>query len=142
MTTRKLLPRLDKVRSFCAKPNCHRSFLHRHHKGHEFLWVSIKPKCWNDLEYKEFVKRYNSFWKRDVVFVCPWHHAEIHLLYAREIFKHQRRRGFKKLSQYSRTEIESLRRRLREVCDEWLSKETPGIHPDTLESFREHEGWS
>lgn len=59
----------------CAKCGTHEGLIHRHHKGHEFLWARLLPK--------EYARRYVEFRKTDIVFLCEKNkcHLKIHKLY-------------------------------------------------------------
>lgn len=118
--------KVDLKSAFCEKPGCKGPRHHRHHKGHEFLFV-IR---WQDIEQtkkqKEWIKRYWEFRKEDTVGLCPEHHAEIHLHYDRVIIAHNRRLK-KPCDKYSYDEAEDLRKELVKACDSWLKKKTKGV---------------
>src|SRR5688572_26837829 len=95
-------PSLDEVVAFCQKPECERTFLHRHHVRHAALWINLKfkpekRKGWSYEKLLEMEKRYKLFHPDDIIWICSWHHAEIHLIYDTEIEKHQRAKHYKAL---------------------------------------------
>lgn len=59
----------------CAKCGTRDGRIHRHHKGHEYLWARLLPS--------RYASRYIQFLSEDVVFLCDTNkcHLKIHKLY-------------------------------------------------------------
>lgn len=116
--------------AFCKKPGCNRGRQHRHHRGHEFLFVCR----WTPEDSKQkraWIERYWKFNPRDIVDLCANHHAEIHLIYDRVIMNDNKLRA-KRLDNYTFREAMALRSKLRKVCDRWLERETRGVPPNRV----------
>lgn len=137
-------PNLGVVFTYCSKPNCDRSHLHRHHIKHEALWIHMKVtdnesrrmKGWTP-EFKEKLKtRYDLFLPEDVSVICAWHHAEIHFEYDRLIEKDQMLKKYKALGSYSVAEAKALMKKFRRHFNVWIKKTTPGLDPAFLVSMR------
>lgn len=134
-------PHLNSVRATCTKPTCAGTFLHRHHIKHEALWLWLREadnrhKDWTDELVKDMNMRYHEFRKEDIVVVCSWHHAEIHMLYINILENNQRRKCYKALADYSFKEAQTLMRHFEKACQKWLTKVTPGIDPESLDGMR------
>lgn len=124
----KIKVKLDEA--FCEKHKCKGPRHHRHHRGHEFLFA-VRWEGSKDPKKIEWCQRYWKFRDEDIVFLCPEHHAEVHLAYDRIIISHNR--GLHKpCDQYTVAEAESLRKELQKYCDKWLKKETKGVPPNRV----------
>jgi ssDNA-binding Zn-finger/Zn-ribbon topoisomerase 1 len=62
-----------KIKVKCEKCGKQRKKMHRHHKGHEFLFASLRPD--------DYARRYVEFRKEDIVILCDKCHKDIHFLY-------------------------------------------------------------
>lgn len=62
-----------RVARTCAKCGTTFGHIHRHHKGHEYLWARLLPKC--------YAHRYVEFRDEDTVDLCNRCHLKIHKLY-------------------------------------------------------------
>ncbi len=64
--------RADRI---CAKKGCDRTKgLHRHHKGHDYLFACILPDVYAAI--------YIQYRNQDCVYLCSQHHKAIHRYYA------------------------------------------------------------
>lgn len=114
---------------FCSKPKCKRTNLHRHHKGHEYIFVALWTRVKvGDREFQKFARRYWGFLKTDTVDVCDWHHAEIHASYDKIINNHIVKVGAP-LSRFTWKEARALMQDLTRCCNSWLKYVSPGIEP-------------
>lgn len=113
---------------FCEKPKCKGPRHHRHHKGHEFLFVVRWQGAMVDEKKQKWIERYWQFKEEDLAGLCPRHHAEIHAIYDRVIMADNRARH-KRLDDYTYDEAVFLKNRLVKECNKWLKKETKGIDP-------------
>jgi hypothetical protein len=137
-------PELNKLTTSCKKPSCERTFLHRHHVRNESLWIALAPVLayrpkwmgWSAELLLEMQKRYKEFRPEDVVHICSWHHAEIHLLYDLEIEKNQRAKKYKPLAAYTYKQARRLSDEFEKVFNVWIKKITPGADPALLQGFR------
>lgn len=119
--------RVDASEAFCQKKGCKGPGFHRHHRGHEFLfvhrWVGTKEK-----QKAAFIRRYWKFLERDIVRICPEHHAEVHLDLDVEILNHFRE-AKKGIDHFTYKDAMVLVKKLRKYTDQWLERETPGVDP-------------
>lgn len=118
---------LSKVAVRCAKKKCKtRDFvLHRHHKGHEHMWVSQFIWRLDEPRYVRFVKRYYEYRPSDVVTICSKHHREIHEIYDPiiETYRKKRRKTYR---DFSWAEAQELMHILIARCNQWLDRRTKG----------------
>lgn len=119
--------------SQCAKPNCTRHTLHRHHTGSEGMWLKHFGWRKGQVRFDKFKKRYYSFRVQDTIRICDWHHEEIHDIYF-SIITEVKTLVAKRFCDYSWKEANALMERLRKVCRQWLKEETPGKEPKRLAS--------
>jgi len=64
-----------KADRICAKKGCDRTFnLHRHHKGHDYIFACILPDV--------YAPRYIQYHNDDCCYLCKQHHQAIHRYYA------------------------------------------------------------
>ena len=118
---------LSKVATRCAKKKCRTKdfVLHRHHKGHQYLFVACFIWRLEQPKYRDFVKRYYRYEPEDTVKICSCHHREIHERYDRIIERYVKKRN-KALSNFSWAEAEELMSLLVASCNDWLGKQTKG----------------
>ena len=118
---------LSKLKVRCEKPWCKtKEFkLHRHHTGHQYLFVMFFQHRHDEPRYREFVARYFEYRKSDVIEVCGPHHREIHEIYDR-IIEDYIRRSKKPLGHFSWPEADELMGLLVTACNDWLQRTTPG----------------
>jgi len=114
----------------CQKFKCRRRLkrTHRHHKGHEKLFVNVWAGVKRGKTYTVLVDRYLEFRSGDVVHICDQHHAEIHHYYREIIYGHQVELK-KPLIAFSWKEARQLMKAMRDECEEWLKEDTPGMSP-------------
>lgn len=137
-------PNFGSVQSHCLKPDCDRTFLHRHHIRHEAVWIALNLRRkgpneelgWTEEVIHNLDERYHKFLPKDIARICAWHHAEIHMLYDLEAEKFQRRLKYKPYSQFSYKEATRLMNRFEKTFNLWLPKHTPGVDPNYLRPFR------
>jgi NurA-like 5'-3' nuclease len=98
-----------------------------------YIWASRRR---GELRWEKFVERYYKFLPEDVVLICDSHHAEIHSIYD-TIINEDRASTRISFSKYSWTQAERLMEKLTQVCNEWLTKVTPGIDSETFRDTRE-----
>ncbi len=117
----------------CIKPRCRRKLkrTHRHHKGHEKLFINIWAGVKRGKTYKELVDRYLQFRPEDVCIICDQHHAEIHHIYRDIIFEHQTKEKIP-LMAFSWKQAHTLMGDLRAECAAWLREDTPGMSPKAV----------
>lgn len=121
----------------CRKPSCkHRMELtHRHHRKCETLFITAfgrnPARNTKSKRFKLLCSRYEKFDERDVVRLCAWHHAEIHVLYD-DIILDFKIEINKILANFTWEEADKLMRRLRKACYQWETEVTPGINPDLV----------
>ena len=59
----------------CAKKGCDRTYnLHRHHKGHDYIFACILPDV--------YAERYIQYHNDDCIYLCKQHHEAVHRYYA------------------------------------------------------------
>lgn len=130
------LPESLPSEAVCAKPQCGVDRLQRHHRAHEALWFGVwAQKRAREKKWKAFIKRYHEFRIEDTVLLCERHHAEIHSIYDRIIEQEKLRVG-RVLHWFTWPEAEALMQKLKEACDEWIVRETPGMAPGELKHRR------
>lgn len=116
----------------CTKPSCKLRTLNRHHKRHEYMFVSsFVRRRMRETVYRAFVKRYYEFRKEDVSYICLHHHAEIHLMYDK-IIRKDLRSTHKALRNYSWNQANHLMDKLEAAFNDWIEKVTPGEDPEIL----------
>lgn len=118
----------------CAKKNCTRRAVHRHHRAHEWMWVKILERI-KSPRFKSFRDRYFEFRKEDVVNICEEHHKEIHFLYNVLIQCHKSKCGVG-FNAYTWDQALDLMRLLREFCAVWLTIFTPRANANVYFSQR------
>jgi hypothetical protein len=114
-----------KLRKSCAKCGKLRKRMHRHHKGHEYLFA-----CLNEGAY---AARYIEFNSEDVVVLCGRCHKAIHRRY-NYIIEQLKLAVVNWKAEYGLCPdeeqevpeglLEPYRKKLVETCDKWLSKPT------------------
>jgi hypothetical protein len=131
--TPKIKVELSEVRR-CSKPGCKKRHpLHRHHVRNEALFLGLWKRLPQGLKSDDvrviqrlLRVRYYEFRPRDVVDICDWHHAEIHLLYDRV-------RMVRDIVYDGTTrQVLGLMREYKKICREWLKEETPGTNPKAV----------
>jgi hypothetical protein len=125
--------KVDASEAFCKKEGCKGPPIHRHHRGHEFLFVSVWTMGGQsrDEDIRKFIRRYWDFNEKDIVRICDRHHAEVHLDIDLIILEH-RIKTKKMLEQYTFKEATDLVKRIQKYTDEWLTRETPGVKPEIV----------
>ena len=105
-------PTLISIRR-CVKCGVTGINIHRHHKGHEYLWARLLPA--------KSARRYIEFRPKDWVCLCVKHHLKIHRLYEPRLHtlwallnRQNGRITFKQAEQY--------RLKLVRCCDNWIKK--------------------
>jgi hypothetical protein len=118
---------LNRVSTRCAKLKCRtRDFvLHRHHKGHQYMFVKVFAWRVGTPQYDAFVRRYFEYRDEDCVRICASHHREIHEKYDAIIQWDMQKLG-KRLHHYTWTQAEALMDKLITQCNDWLEKRTKG----------------
>lgn len=118
---------LTKVHIHCQKPKCRTKdfVLHRHHMGHEHMFVSQFVHRFSEKRYVEFVKRYYEYREEDTVKICSCHHREIHEIYDEIIAAYCRKRR-KALADFNWTEARELMSLLVARCKKWMKQRTKG----------------
>ena len=105
-----------KVRKSCAKCSKLRKRMHRHHKGHEYLFA-----CLNEEDY---APRYIEFNSEDVVVLCGRCHKAIHRRYDMTIAKLNLEvlLNWREVDAVPKEVLEPVRLELIEICNEWLTR--------------------
>lgn len=118
---------LSKVTIRCKKKKCNTKdfILHRHHKGHQYLFVALFVWRLEEPRYRRFVKRYYEYNPEDVVHVCSCHHREVHELYDFTIQEHVDRNK-RRLVDFTWKQAEALMAALVALCNDWLGQKTKG----------------
>lgn len=132
--------KLNLAESGCRKPGCKRRFdgpIHRHHVRNDkwflTLWKRFGPPEKDRSTLRYLNARYHSFRKQDVVNLCSWHHAEIHILYeARRALLIKETRTLYGSYMHDWKAAIYLMRKFKQICREWLKEDTPGINPRNL----------
>ena len=96
------------------------------------IWIGRRK---DEQEFAAFIKRYWEFHRDDIVYVCEWHHAEIHHIYDGIIQEFKKKLG-KPLYKATWEEAEELMQLLEAACVQWLAQQTPGYNPAQLKMDR------
>ena len=99
--------------------------LHRHHLGHEHMWLTVWQWRIEQPKFIAFAKRYYEYREGDIVRICSSHHREIHEIYDGIIQRHIASRGVS-LREYTWGDAHDLMNQLRQRCRKWLKRQTPG----------------
>lgn len=97
----------------CAKCGTREGRIHRHHKGHEYLWARLLPS--------KYASRYIQFLPEDVVLLCDKNkcHLKIHKLYGPRLAELwpllEKQNGRITYEQSERFRLKLIR-----CCDNWL----------------------
>ena len=113
----------------CVKPKCKTGSrsLNRHHVRHQGMWLGVwAGRRRGEPRWIEFVKRYWSFHRDDVRYLCANHHAEIHSIYD-DIIAEDRAKVGKPLYDYSWKQAEALMDKLEAAFNVWIRLESRGI---------------
>lgn len=105
---------LVKVR-VCAKCGTSTGLIHRHHKGHEYLWARLLPE--------RYAHRYIEFRQSDIVLLCETNkcHLKIHKLYEPRLHELWPLLASQD-GRITYKQAERFRLKLIRCCDSWLKR--------------------
>ena len=121
---------LSKTYTGCAKPKCKTGdfVIHRHHKGHQYLFVMAFTSKAGQPRYERFVKRYFEYRPEDIVPLCSSHHRAIHEIYEEIITAHCKSyHRPPRLWTWGMAEV--LMGDLIARCNKWLQRPSRGAEP-------------
>lgn len=122
----------------CSKPECETGNvrIQRHHCRHQAMWLGIwASRRAGEKKWRDFVDRYWDFKEKDCVTLCADHHAEIHQIYDRIIYR-DLLVTLRPLAHYTWKQAEMLMDKLENACEEWLDKPSPGIRSEDFSKNR------
>lgn len=116
----------------CAKKGCKRKGpYHRHHLRHKKYWVNrvtdghLRSPEWIVFS-RRLMERYHRWLPRDLVYLCDYHHTEIHAIYTR--IHHDalwKNRGRPVTIRFA----VGVMRQCKQACLAWLEKPSKGMSP-------------
>lgn len=126
----------------CQKPGCKRRFStpNRHHMRHEKRWINfwgmnpVPGWKWgkevsNGGTYLAMLRaRYYQFRSRDLVRLCIFHHAEIHIIYER-IYRSAEAKFKLPWKAFGWREAIYVMRECKIYCKKWMQHPSPGVSP-------------
>lgn len=99
----------------CAKCGETEGLIHRHHKGHEFLWAKLLPE--------KYARRYIEFRDSDIVMLCEKRkcHFKIHKLYEPRLYDLWNLLYLQD-GEITYEQAERFRLKLIRCCNNWLKR--------------------